>query len=710
VFSRFNNRIARMALEGRNKRNAKGKTKVFCIGRNKTGTTSLKRAFEDLGYPVGSQRKAEILTGKYYFDGRFQPIVDYCKTAQVFQDVPFSYPDTYKYLDRAYPGSKFILTVRDSPEQWYSSITRFHAKLFGKEGGLPTVNDLKNAPYVWPGFMYNVVRVHGTPDDDPYNKELMIEHYEKYNKEVINYFKDRPEDLLVINISDPSSYSKFIDFLGIDSPFTDFPWKTERDTGARLMESMNRKISSGVLWNLASLVFSKGASTIFMLFLARLLAPEAFGLVAMTTLVFELSGVFVNSGLGAALIQSKEVSQKDLDTVFYSNITLSIIAYFALFVSAPWVAEFYNQSELTALVRVMGLVVLINAFRIVQVAVLSREMDFRLQMKANVVGVAISGFLAVYVAWLGWGVWSLVVQLIASSLIGCLIIWFGSEWRPSLHFSFVSFKRLFKFGRNLLLEGFLSVLYQNSYVLVIGRYFSAEITGLYYFAKKINNTISQQLTGAVQKATFPALSTMQDDDKALLDKYQKIMQIMIFIIAPIMALLGGLAPRVFELAFGEQWAGSVPYFQMLCIVGALYPLHALNINLLNVKGRPDLVLKVGLIKKAVNLTLLLFSIRYGVLGIVLSQVLGSLLSLIPNAYYSKKLVGYSLFGQLKDSLKPFVAASLAGYVAYFVAQIVVMQPIVVIFLASVAGLMAYGLVSALLKVEGARMIWLKAIQ
>jgi hypothetical protein len=210
-----------------NRFKAKGKTKVFCIGRNKTGTTSLKSAFEDLGYPVGNQRKAEILTGKYYFEGNFQPIVDYCKTAQVFQDVPFSYPETYKHLDKAYPGSKFILTVRDSPEQWYRSITRFHAKMFGKEGRIPTVEDLKNASYVWPGFMYNVVRVHGTTDDAPYDKRTMLAHYERYNREVIDYFKDRPNDLLVINIAEKGAYRKFVDFLGIDSSCNDFPWENK---------------------------------------------------------------------------------------------------------------------------------------------------------------------------------------------------------------------------------------------------------------------------------------------------------------------------------------------------------------------------------------------------------------------------------------------------------------------------------------------------
>ena len=139
--------------------------------------------------------------------------------------MPFSYPETYKYLDKAYPGSKFILTLRDDPEQWFRSITRFHAKMFGKDGRVPTVEDLKNAPYVWPGFMYNMVRVHGTPENDPYNKEIMVAHYERYNREVMEYFKDRTDDLLVINVGEEGAYQKFAQFLGVDSPFDDFPWE-----------------------------------------------------------------------------------------------------------------------------------------------------------------------------------------------------------------------------------------------------------------------------------------------------------------------------------------------------------------------------------------------------------------------------------------------------------------------------------------------------
>lgn len=204
---------------------SKGKNKIFVIGQNKTGTTSLEKAFKDLGFCVGDQRIAEILYDRHYFKFQFEPIIEYCKTAQVFQDVPFSRSNTYKVLDDAFPGSKFILTVRDDAEQWYNSLTRFHAKMFGKDERIPTVDDLKEANYVRPGFMYNVIRAHGTPEGDPYNQEVMLNYYESYNQEVIDYFKDRPGHLLVINIAEKGAYQKFIDFLGVDTPYNDFPWE-----------------------------------------------------------------------------------------------------------------------------------------------------------------------------------------------------------------------------------------------------------------------------------------------------------------------------------------------------------------------------------------------------------------------------------------------------------------------------------------------------
>ena len=208
--------------------NRKYNPKIFCIGRNKTGTTSLEKAFIDLGYAMGNQQKAELLL-PHYINNNFKPIIDYARSARVFQDSPFSYPETYKHLDKAYPGSKFILTIRDSPEQWYKSIIAFHAGIFG-HGQIPTAEDLKNAGYVYKGWIWQLNSfLYKTPENDPYNREMLMAHYEKHNRDIMEYFEGR-NDLLVINISQPGSYHMFCNFIGNKPLYKEFPWENRTST------------------------------------------------------------------------------------------------------------------------------------------------------------------------------------------------------------------------------------------------------------------------------------------------------------------------------------------------------------------------------------------------------------------------------------------------------------------------------------------------
>lgn len=209
-----------------NRFKVQGKTKVFGIGRNKTGTTSLKKAFFDHGFIVGNQAEAEKLVSNYA-KNKFDPIISYCKSAQAFQDVPFSYPETYKYLDKAFSNAKFILTIRDSEEQWYDSLLRFHSKKFG-EGKTPTATDLKNAKYVYPGWMWQCNRIlYDSPESNPYKKDILIKHYHHHNRSVKEYFNNRPNKLLIINIAEQDAYSKFCDFLELEPLYDRFPWENK---------------------------------------------------------------------------------------------------------------------------------------------------------------------------------------------------------------------------------------------------------------------------------------------------------------------------------------------------------------------------------------------------------------------------------------------------------------------------------------------------
>lgn len=466
------------------------------------------------------------------------------------------------------------------------------------------------------------------------------------------------------------------------------------------MQGMNRKIGIGVAWNLLNLVMGRGALAIFTLVLAALITPEAFGLVAMIMVFYELGNIISDSGLGQALVRSQNVTQTDLSTVFFSNLALSVLAYVLMFVAAPAVAAFYEQPELTLLVRVAGLIVFFNALKTVQVAVLGRAMNFKVQMVANTVAVMVSGVVAVTLAWHGAGVWSLLGQMLLSAAVSAAMLWYLSSWRPTLTFSMQSFRTLFGFSYKLLLDGILSVLYVNSYVLVIGKLFTAQATGFYFFARKITELISQQITSAIQQATYPALATLQDDNVALRQKYRQIIQLLTFMMAPVMLFLGALAEPLFELAFPPRWHGAILYLQMLCVVGIFFALNAMNINILNVKGRSDLVLRIGALKKTVNMGLLLAAIPFGLTWIVISQVVGSVLALVPNTWYSARLIQYGLVDQLLDAFKPVLAAGFAAALAWLVQQQLQMHPLLELLIAGGAGGASYLLLSLAVRAEG----------
>jgi O-antigen/teichoic acid export membrane protein len=310
-------------------------------------------------------------------------------------------------------------------------------------------------------------------------------------------------------------------------------------------------------------------------------------------------------------------------------------------------------------------------------------------------------------AYNGFGVWSLVAQMLISQIVATGILWFSTRWIPLWTFDTVAFRYLFDFGKFLVIANVLNVAFKNSYALVIAKLFSPELTGLYYFATKLSNLAAQQLTGALQKSSFPALATLQDDNDQLRKKYRQIIQLTMFVVAPVMLMLMALAEPVFELLFDDRWKGAVTFTQLLCVVGLLYPVHSLNINVLMVKGRSDLNLKLNLIKKGIQISLLVASIPFGVLGIVIGQVIGSIVALLPNSYYTAQLIHYGFRAQLMDVMKPVAAAAIGSLIAYWAVQIGNISLVITILFAGAVNVLVYLMFSWLFRAEGARMIWFK---
>lgn len=428
--------------------------------------------------------------------------------------------------------------------------------------------------------------------------------------------------------------------------------------------SLAKKTTIGVVWNFAEQFARRGINVVVTLILAYFLAPEDYGLVAMMAVFLALGSTLMDSGFKAALIRMKDTRQIDFDTAFYTNISLGVLSYGVLFVAAPYIAEFYDEPRLVELVRVASLAVIINSFQIVQVATLSRELNFKVQLKANLPAVIISSILTVVLAYFEFGVWVLVTQMLVSSLLFTLFLWLQGLWRPTMSFSIVSLKGMYNFGYKLFLSSILDTVFRNLYVIVIAKIFSASVAGLYFFAEKIKELVISQIVTSVQTVTYPALATMQDDNKRLKEGYKKVIGVTTFLLFPMMLFLAALAEPLFEFFLPQKWWDAVLYLQLMAIAGLMYPLHAINLSILKVKGRSDLFLYLEVVKKILVAVILSVSIDFGIIGILVGQMVSSFLAYVPNSYYSAKLIDYGIKEQIADFTPVMLLSGSVALVIY----------------------------------------------
>ncbi|WP_018394782.1 lipopolysaccharide biosynthesis protein [Bacillus sp. 37MA] len=443
-------------------------------------------------------------------------------------------------------------------------------------------------------------------------------------------------------------------------------------------KQLKKDTISGLLWTFTDFFSSKGIGFVIQLLLARLLLPEHFGLIGMILIVIAISQSIVDSGMQNALIREQDSTQADYSTVFYFNLVISVVLYGVVFLIAPFVSEFYDESILTALLRVLGIVIIINAFSIVQRTILTKNINFKTQTLINIVSTIVSGATAVGFALAGFGVWSLVVLNVVGQLIQTMLLTLHNRWRPSLIFSVSSFKRLFGFGWKLLVSGLIDTTYKNIYNVIIGRAYATTTLGYYTQAVMLRDVASQSITSAVQKVTYPVLSKMQHDEKQLKHGYRIIIKNSVFITFPFMIGLAAIAKTLIPLLFGEKWTGTVPYFQILCFAGMLYPLQAINLNILQVKGRSDLFLKLEIIKKVIGIGLIAIAIvlKTGVIGLVWTLVISSVISYFINSFYSGRLLNYSTKIQILDISKTFISASIMGIsVAVLSSQLIMLNSV-----------------------------------
>lgn len=465
----------------------------------------------------------------------------------------------------------------------------------------------------------------------------------------------------------------------------------DRDKGISAPGSLTRKTTNALLWSFADLMANHGIQFIIQIILARLLLPEHFGLVGMIVVFIAISNSIVDSGFSQALIRDQQTTQKDYSTVFYFNLGMSFVAYVALYMCSSYISNYFNQPQLIDILRVMSIVVIINALAIIQRVMLMKKVDFRTITKISIIASTTSGVLTIVVAVLGLGVWSLVINMLSLQLIQSILLFVYNKWIPSFTFSYRSFKRFFGFSFKLLISGLIDTIYNNIFSLIIGKYYSTRQLGYYTNASKFRDIASHSIASTVQRVTYPILSSVQDDDVRLKAGFQKIIQSVAYINFPALMGLAAVAEPLFYILFGEKWMPSVIYFQLLCLAGALYPLHAVNLNILQVKGRADLFLLIEIYKKVVLTILLILFIFFqtGILGLICAAVINSYISLLINIYFSGKEIKYSLMEQLRDLTPSFVLSVVMGVTVFCFNLIVSINSLVDLILQIFIGVFIY---------------------
>lgn len=431
-------------------------------------------------------------------------------------------------------------------------------------------------------------------------------------------------------------------------------------------DTLHNRTVRGAAWSFADNILRLGVSFVVGIVLARLLSPDEYGLIGIITIFINVFNGIVDSGFSNALIRKNDAGDTDYNTVFWSNLLVSVVLCVVLFFSAGLIADFFDRPQLKPLTQVMSVIVIINAFAIIQRTLLVKRIDFKTQTKVSFISAISSGILGIAMAYAGCGVWSLVGQQLSAQLLNSALLWIFNRWKPKLEFSVKSFKELFGFGWKLLVAGLINSIWNELYQVVIGKKYTAATLGLYTRAQQFANLFSSNITQVVQRVSYPALSEIQDDKVHLKEAYKRVIKITMLVTFSLMMGLAGAANNFIYCLIGEKWMECVPMLQILCFQMMLFPLHAINLNMLQVQGRSDLFLKLEIIKKIVALVPLLLGIFVGIYWMLIGSVLAGFFAYYLNAYYSGPYLNYSIKEQVRDILPSFIIALSVGILVYLI--------------------------------------------
>ena len=430
-------------------------------------------------------------------------------------------------------------------------------------------------------------------------------------------------------------------------------------------QSLKDKTVKGVAWSGIDNVIQIGVTFVVSIVLARLLSPDDYGLLGLIAVFTAVCQALISGGYTTALIRKKEVIDDDYNTVFIINFGMSLLLYAIIYFSAPAIANFFERQELVALTRVSSIGMIVGALALVQQTLLTKRIDFKTQTKVTTIASVTSGVIGIVMALFDFGVWALVAQQLSATSLRTILLWIYNKWIPKFRFSSASFHELFGFGWKMMVSVLLDTIWKELYQVVVGKFYTPATLGQYTRAKQFSQLFSSNLTGVVQRVTFPVLSNIQDEHVRLVSAYRRIIKTTMFITAISLFFIGAISEPLLYCLIGPKWHEATAYLPLICIGASLYPLHALNLNMLQVQGRSDLFLGLEIIKKVLGLIPLAVCIFYGVLPMLYINLIVGVLCYFLNSYFPGKLLGYTSWMQLKDIIPSYGLAMFLSLSVYF---------------------------------------------
>lgn len=452
------------------------------------------------------------------------------------------------------------------------------------------------------------------------------------------------------------------------------------------------------VWRFAERCGAQLVTFVVSIVLARILVPEDYGQIALITVFTTIMQVFVDSGLGTALIQKKDADDLDFSSVFYFNFVICLILYVVMFVIAPFIARFYGDSSLTSIIRVISLTIVISGVKGIQQSYVSRNMMFKRFFYSTLGGTIFSAFLGIALAYAGFGVWAIVAQQLSNTAIDTLILWLTVKWRPKRMFSWGRLKGLLSFGWKMLASSLLDTVYNNIRSLIIGKMYSSSDLAYYDQGKKFPNVIVTNINTSIDSVLLPTMASAQDDAGRVKSMTRRAIKTSTYIMAPLMMGLAFCAEPIVGLVLTDKWMPCVPFLRIFCITYMFYPIHTANLNAIKAMGRSDLFLKLEIVKKMVGIVLLLSTMWFGVMAMAYSLLISSVLSQIINSWPNRKLLRYGYLEQLKDILPGIALAVLMGCCVNLV-ELFHLTDIVTLLIQIPLGALIYIIASALLHLE-----------